>query len=74
MRHHIQTNLATWAKSFGMEELKVRHKMGEIIDRHSASGAIITDPTQDRMVVVVDGNGALLRDVVTALDQGGYLD
>lgn len=70
LRHTIETN---GTSGFGSDFENVRAIAFKITENHSGTEATVND---DRMFlrVIIHGNGAALRDLVTALDQAGYLD
>lgn len=69
LRHEIETNLDTINDTRDFLQII----LNRIAAMHAGSKITVNDDVSF-LRVIIQGNGAVLRDVVTALDQAGYLD
>lgn len=79
MQHHVTTNCAITGSyndrtklSTTLDAVAVAHGIAPI--NRGGLALIRKGADGDFFHVVVTGNGAILRDVVTALDQAGFLN
>jgi len=72
MKHRIETNVEV------SNTVEVKKALGLVCfnlgSRDYEKMIEVDDSFEDRLCVLVKANGAVLRDVVAALDHGGYLD